>query len=70
VLAARPGTDGSYDFSGLLGPAAGEYYLSVVTDLDPNQQYDPAFLDAIAKAAPVRVTIGAGERKTQNLQVK
>ena len=70
VLAARPGTDGSYEFSGLLAPAAGDYFLSVVTDLDPNEQYDPSFLDALAKAAPVRIVLGPGETKRQDLKVR
>ncbi len=70
VLAVRPGTDGSYDFGGLLGPSAGEYCLSVVTDLDPGQQFDPAFLDALVKASPIRLTLAPGEKKKQDLQIK
>ena len=70
VLAVRPSTDGSYEFSGLFGPSAGEYFLSVVADLEPDQQYDPAFLAALAKAAPIRVTLGPGERKRQDLKVR
>lgn len=70
VLAVRPSTDGSYEFSGLFGPSAGEYFLSVVADLEPDQQYDPAFLAALANAAPIRVTLGPGERKRQDLKVR
>jgi hypothetical protein len=70
VLAVRPSTDGSYEFSGLLGPSAGEYFLSVVTDLEPDQQYDPTFLDALAKAAPIRIQLGPGEKKRQDLKVR
>jgi hypothetical protein len=70
VLAARPGTDGSYEFSGLLGPSAGEYFLSVVADLEPDRQYDPSFLDALVKAGPIRVSLGPGESKRQDLKVR
>jgi sarcosine oxidase gamma subunit len=70
VLAVRPSTDGSYEFSGLLGPSAGEYFLSVVTDLEPEQQYDPTFLEALAKAAPLRILLGPGEVKRQDLKVR
>lgn len=70
VLASRPGTDGSYEFSGILAPPAGEYFLSVVTDLEPDQQYDLAFLDALAKAGPIRLAIGRGESKRQDLKVR
>jgi hypothetical protein len=70
VLTMRPGTDGSYDFSGLLGPSVGEYFLSVVADLEPGQEYDPTFLDALAKAGPIRLTLGPGESKRQDLKVR
>jgi hypothetical protein len=70
VLTARPSTDGSYEFGGFLSPAAGEYFLSVVTDLEPGQQYEPAFLDALAKAGPIRLTLGRGESKQQDLKVR
>ncbi len=69
VLTARPGTDGRYEFGGPGGPTAGDYFLSVVTDLDPGQQFEPSFLTALAKASPIRVTFGAGEKKTQDLRV-
>jgi protocatechuate 3,4-dioxygenase beta subunit len=68
VLTARPGTDGRYEFGGLRGPTTGEYFLSVVTDLDPDQQFDPSFLDALVRASPIRLTFGPGERKTQDLR--
>ncbi len=69
VLSARPGTDGRYEFVGLGGPTSGDYFLSVVTDLDPGQQFEASFLTALAKASPVRVIFSAGEKKTQDLRV-
>jgi hypothetical protein len=68
VLTTRPGTDGHYEFTGVLGPAAGEYLLSVVTDLDPSQRYDVSFLETLAKSSPVKLTFAPGEKKTQNLR--
>jgi hypothetical protein len=52
----------------MLGPTAGEYYLSVVSDLEPDQQYDPAFLDALARASSLRVVLSPGEAKRQDLR--
>jgi hypothetical protein len=70
VLAVRPSTDGSYEFGGFVSPAAGEYFLSVVTDMDPSQQYDPIFLDALAKAGPIRLILARGEHRRQDLKVR
>jgi hypothetical protein len=46
----------------------GEYYLTAVTDIGPEEQYDPAFLDELVKAS-VRFTLGEGERKVQDLRL-
>ncbi len=69
VLTARPATDGRYQFGGLLGPSPGEYYLAVVSDLEPGQQFDPTFLSALVPAA-IRIVLGPGDRKTQDLQAR
>jgi hypothetical protein len=46
----------------------GEYRLAVLTDLEPSELADPAFLDTLASAA-VTVVLGEGERKTQHLRI-
>jgi hypothetical protein len=46
----------------------GEYLLAAVTDLRPDDEYNPAFLDVLAKAA-VKITLKLGERAVQNLQI-
>lgn len=61
----RLGTDGSYSITGL---PPGEYFLAAVTDLDPAQLNDPAFLDAMSAAA-IRITLSDGERKRQDVRL-
>jgi hypothetical protein len=65
IAQARPSTDGSYRIVGL---APGEYYIGAMTDLEPDQLYDPAMLDELRKTS-FRITIAAGERKTQDLRI-
>lgn len=61
----RLASDGTFRFSGV---APGEYYLSALTEIDPRQLGDPALLEQLAAAA-VRITVGEGERKVQNLRI-
>jgi hypothetical protein len=71
IVATRPDTDGRFTLSAP-GPASlppGRYLLAAVTDLDRDEQFDPAFLASIAPAA-VPVTLGPGEKKVQNLVVR
>jgi 5-hydroxyisourate hydrolase-like protein (transthyretin family) len=71
ILTARPATDGRFQFGGP-GPAsvpAGAYLLAAVTDIDRDEQFDPALLESLRSAA-VSVTIGAGEKKTQDLVIR
>jgi len=71
IVTAQPAGDGRYQLGGP-GPAllpAGEYYLATVTDVSKDEQYDPAFLKALVPTA-IKVTLGAGERKTQDVRVQ
>jgi hypothetical protein len=71
IQTTRPGTDGRFKLSGP-GPLtlpAGEYYLAAMTDIAPNEQYDPALLSELIRAS-VRVTIREGERKVQDLRIR
>ena len=63
---ARLSSDGRYRISGL---PPGEYYLAALTDLDPVQLAEAAFLESLMPAA-VKVAIGEGERKVQDYQVR
>lgn len=71
VVTTQPAGDGRYQLGGP-GPAllpAGEYYLAAVTDVSKDEQYDPAFLKALIPAA-IRITLGTGDRKTQDVRVQ
>jgi hypothetical protein len=65
IQTAQPSTDGAFAFGAL---APGDYLLSVVDDVDPDEWFDPAFLQRLVLGA-VPVAISAGEQKVQNLQV-
>ena len=63
IVSAKPASDGRYKVAGL---PAGEYYLCALTELDPNDLYDPAYLDQIVAGA-FKLTLTEGEKKTQDL---
>ena len=65
ILSAKPASDGTYKVSGL---PTGEYYLCALTDLDPNDLYDSAFLDQLI-AGSFKITLGEGEKKVQDLRL-
>jgi hypothetical protein len=71
ILTTRPGTDGRFRTGGP-GPLTlppGDYLVAAVTDIDRDEQFDPAFLAALVPGA-VPVTLGPGERKVQDLSIK
>jgi len=59
-------SDGRYRVTGL---PAGDYYLCVLTDIDPRQLSDVSFLEQLATSGGVRVTLVDGEKKEQNLKI-
>ena len=65
IAQVHPASDGTYKVQGL---PAGEYYVCALTDLDPNDLYDPAFLDQLV-AASFKITLAEGETKVQNLKL-
>jgi hypothetical protein len=65
IAQVHPASDGTYKVQGL---PAGDYYVCALTDLDPNDLYDPAFLDQLA-AASFKITLADGETKVQNLKL-
>jgi hypothetical protein len=71
IVTTHPASDGRFTLSGP-GPNTlppGNYLLAAVTELDRDEQYDPALLAQLATAA-VPVKLAAGDRKTQDLVVK
>ena len=62
----RPSPDGTFRFSNLL---AGDFYIAVGTpQFLMNDLRDPAFLEQLVAAA-VKLTIGDGEKKVQDLKI-
>ena len=65
IRTARPATDGQFTF-GAIPP--GEYQLAPVLDVEPGSWYDPSFLQQLDTTA-LRVSVGEGEKKVQNMRV-
>jgi hypothetical protein len=65
IQSTRPGTDGTFTLGGF---PAGQYRLTAVTDAEPGEWYDPAFLSQIGSAS-MAVTIAEGEKHTQDLRL-
>jgi hypothetical protein len=63
---STPSADGKYRVAQL---PAGDYYLAALTEFDPFDVYDEAFLEQLT-AASIRVTLREGETKTQNLRIR
>jgi hypothetical protein len=62
----QPGGDGRFSFRGL---PAGEYRLVALLDPEPGRQFDHEFLSRLVGGA-LDVTLGEGERRTQDIRVK
>jgi hypothetical protein len=62
----RPTFDGKYRTTGL---PPGEYAIGAITDLDPPDMGDTAFLEQVV-AASLKFTLGDGEKKTQDLKLR
>ena len=61
----RPGTDGKFTITGI---PPGEYRLAALTDIGPTDANDPAFLEQLIGAS-LPITVGAGEKKVQDLRI-
>jgi hypothetical protein len=62
----RAGVDGSYRLSAI---PPGEYFLCALTEIDPEQQYDPGYLEQFVPAS-IKITIADGEKKIQDLRIR
>ncbi|HET9369911.1 MAG TPA: carboxypeptidase regulatory-like domain-containing protein [Vicinamibacterales bacterium] len=65
IRSVRPGTDGRFNVVGL---RAGEYLIAALTDIEPGQWNDAAFLESLV-ASSIKVTLADGSTTTQNLRV-
>lgn len=66
IVSTRPGTTGQFVVNAL---PPGDYLIAAVTDVRSGEWFDPEFLKPLVTAS-VAVSIGPGERKVQNLQIK
>lgn len=65
IASSRPGTDGRFVFRGL---PAGEYRLTAVTDVEPGEWYDPAFLAQLLQVS-IPVSLAEGAATVQDIKV-
>jgi uncharacterized protein (DUF2141 family) len=65
VKAIRPSSDGNFSAADL---PAGDYLIAALTDVEPDEWQQPAFLERLAPAA-VRVTVAEGQKVRQDLQI-
>ena len=65
IQASRPSADGAFTFAAL---PPGEYLVAALEDVEAGEWFDPAFLQRVSQAA-IRISLSAGERKTQEIRV-
>jgi hypothetical protein len=65
ISQTRPANDGRFSVKGL---PAGEYLVAALTDIEPGEWFEPAFLEQLIATA-VRVTIRDGATTTQDLRI-
>ncbi len=65
VKPARAGVDGGFKITGL---PPGEYYFCALTEVDQTQLFDPGYLEQFISES-MKLTLGDGEKKTQDLRV-
>ncbi len=65
ITSARPATDGRFSLRGL---PAGDYRLTAVTDVEPGEWYDPAFLAQLLNVS-IPIALAEGETKTQDIKL-
>lgn len=65
ITSTRPATDGRFALRGL---PAGDYRLTAVTDVEPGEWYDPAFLSQLLNVS-IPIALADGETKTQDIRL-
>jgi uncharacterized protein (DUF2141 family) len=65
IQSSRPGTDGRFIVRNL---PPGNYLVAAVTDVEPGEWFDPAFLEQL-RPASARVPLQPGDKKVQDLRL-
>ena len=65
VAQTRPGSDGKFTVRNL---PPGDYLLAAVTDVEPGEWMDPAFLSLLVDSS-IKVTLAEGDKKTQDIKI-
>ena len=65
VVSVRPGSDGRFTADKLPG---GEYLIAALTDVQPGEWRDPAFLEQLVAAA-IKITLRDGEKTIQDIKI-
>jgi hypothetical protein len=65
ITSTRPDTDGRFSLRSL---PPGDYRLTAVTDVEPGEWYDPAFLGQLQQVS-IPITLTEGERKVQDIRL-
>jgi hypothetical protein len=65
IKTARPASDGAFSIMDL---PAGEYFLAALTDADPRDLQDQAFLEQVVGAS-VKITVIDGQKVRQDLRI-
>jgi hypothetical protein len=65
ISSTRPDTDGRFSLRSL---PPGEYRMTAVTDVEPGEWYDPAFLAQLQQVS-IPITLAEGERKIQDIRL-
>jgi protocatechuate 3,4-dioxygenase beta subunit len=65
IQAKRPSSDGRFNFRNL---PPGSYNVGAVTDVEPGEWFDPAFLAQLASSS-IRIALAEGETKVQDVRV-
>jgi hypothetical protein len=71
IAITRPASDGVFSIGGpgIVSLPPGDYLMAAVVDLGRDEQFDPSFLATLVPAA-APITIGPGEKKTQDLVIR
>jgi protocatechuate 3,4-dioxygenase beta subunit len=66
VVSVRPNSAGAFNIRNL---PPGNYFISAVTDVETGEWFLPEFLRVLVDGSPIKITIGEGEKKRQDLRV-